>query len=371
MKHLFIVLVLAVAGFGIANAQSTSDINIFGYFQADFQYSAPAKEKVSNTFNLQQLNLFFDKNFSNNLSAFVNTEITNTFSTEHGWGNFNLEEAWLKYSPNGYFNVQAGLLVPEFNNLNEIKNKTPLLPYVFRPLVYEATISSLLDFAAYLPERAFIQVKGSAPYGDAWIDYAVHVGNSGTQYITNSTNGVYLPGQDTTSFKAVGGRVGVRWAGLKAGVSYTYDRDNQTTLMLGNLPRTRIGADMSLAIARFTIEGEYIAVNDAMKASDEATLSMIAMFNPMVRTSLKKSFYYGNVMYDVTDRLYGYAGYSYLDDKSNSILEKGVESLTAGAGFRASESVVVKGQWAHFKMKDQTYFQLDQNTYFVAVSVLF
>ena len=276
-----------------------------------------------------------------------------------------------EYAPNPMFTVQAGLLVPEFNNLNEIKNKTPLLPYVFRPLVYEATISSLLDFGAYLPERAFVQVKGTVPEGDMLFDYAVHVGNSSTHYITTSTVGTWVPGQDTSDFKAVGGRVGLRWSGLKAGVSYTYDRDRQSSLTLGDLPRTRLGFDLSYSIAGFTAEGEYIAVDDHMTNDQKTTLSMITVMNPMVKDSFKKSFYYGNLSYDFTDAVYGYAGYSYLNDKSDLILSDGVVEYTAGAGFRASQSVVVKAQWAHFKMNDQTYFTLDQNTYFLAVSVFF
>ena len=371
MKAVLVVIVIAVLSSCIVQAQTSSDINVFGYFQADFQQNIPTAQKTSNTFNLNQMDLFFTKDFSSSVKAFVNLELTNSFSTEHNWGNFNLQEAWLEYSPNAMFRVQAGLLVPEFNNLNEIKNKTPLLPYVFRPLVYEATISSLLDFGAYLPERAFLQVKGTIPEGDVLFDYAIHVGNSSTHYITTSTVGTWIPGQDTTSLKAGGGRVGLRWSGLKAGVSYAYDRDRQSDLTLGDLPRTRLGFDLSYSIAGFTAEGEYIAVDDHMTGDQKSTLSMISMMNPMVKDSFKKSFYYGNLSYDFTDALFGYAGYSYLDDKSDLILSDGVVEYTAGAGFRASQSVVVKAQWAHFKMNDQTFFTLDQNTYFVAVSVFF
>ncbi len=108
-----------------------------------------------------------------------------------------------------------------------------------------------------------------------------------------------------------------------------------------------------------------------MNDTQQATLLMISTMNPMVYNNLKKSFYYGNLAYDFTDAIYGYGGYSYLDDKSNTILSDGVVAYTAGAGYRLSESIVVKAQWAHFKMNDQTYFTLDQNTYFVAVSVFF
>src|SRR5690606_13765889 len=137
---------------------------------------------------MQQLNIFLNKNLSNDFSAFVNLEFTNTFSSERNWGGLNLEEAWMKYSHSDAFNIKAGLLIPKFNYLNEIKNKTPLLPYVGRPTAYEATLAAALNLEAYIPARAFLQVNGLVPVGDGKFDYAVYAGNSDKAHINGGTS---------------------------------------------------------------------------------------------------------------------------------------------------------------------------------------
>ena len=91
-----------------------------------------------NTFILQQANIFFRKQFNSRFAAFVDLEFTNTYASTRKWGTFRLEEAWVRYQTSEEFSIKAGLLVPVFNNLNEIKNRMPLLPYITRPFVYEA-----------------------------------------------------------------------------------------------------------------------------------------------------------------------------------------------------------------------------------------
>ena len=56
-------------------------LKIFGYFQTSFQHQ---KERISNTkkseistFNLQQLNLFFQRDITENWTTFINFEIFN------------------------------------------------------------------------------------------------------------------------------------------------------------------------------------------------------------------------------------------------------------------------------------------------------
>ena len=370
------VLITAMVALVFANtpamlAQGTDNLHVFGYFQAHFNSSVPKEGKATNTFNLQQLNLFFNKELSSNFNAFVNFELSQSYSSQRSWGYFNLDEAWVKYSPSQALNIQAGMLIPTFNHLNTMKNKTPLLPYVFRPLVYESSISALLDFPAYLPERAFLQVFGTLPVSGASVEYAIHLGNSESSYIAQSVSGIFVPGTDTTTFKEVGGRVGVRWSGVRLGVSATLDRDKQATLMLGNLPRTRVGVDVGLNLGAWALDGEFIHVNDRMNEQQQGTLTAISSFNPLVGTSLEKTFYCANLTYDISDAFYTYGGYSYLDDKSNNLLAKGLSSYTLGGGYRPIETVVVKTQWAYYKLEDNPFFTVEQNSYYVAVSILF
>ena len=184
MKRLSAIIILSMflIGFSDTFAQSEeTPIRIFGYFQnslqhwtaLDFetshpQFSAPERRPAQNSFNLQQLNLFFSKNLARHWRAFVNFEILNSFSSQRQWGAINMEEAWVRYKASDRLNLKLGLLIPVFNNLNEIKNRTPLLPYIIRPLVYETSFSEFFGAVEEgTPARAFAQASGVIPAGKA------------------------------------------------------------------------------------------------------------------------------------------------------------------------------------------------------------
>jgi hypothetical protein len=110
--------------------QADGDLQVFGFFQNAFihqtEYTATPPfngESARNSFSVQQHNLFFRKDLDRNWRAFVNHKGFNSFSSSRRWGSLNLEEAWVRYRAN--------------SNLNEINNRTPLLPYIIRPLVYD------------------------------------------------------------------------------------------------------------------------------------------------------------------------------------------------------------------------------------------
>ena len=118
-------------------------------FQHDKETSSISANKESITFNLQQLNMFFQRDITQQWTSFVNVEILNNYSSSRQWGALNLEEAWVKYRRNNFFSLKLGLQIPIFNNLNEIKNRTPLLPYIIRPLVYETSMSEAISSLIY------------------------------------------------------------------------------------------------------------------------------------------------------------------------------------------------------------------------------
>ncbi len=378
MKRLYKAML--IAGMSLAfsaqnSAAQDDDLHIFGYFQASFLHSIPEDSTVgkkSNTFNVQQLNVFLNKNLSDDFSAFINLEFTNSFSSERNWGSLNLEEAWMKYSANDAFNVKAGMLIPEFNNLNEIKNKTPLLPYIIRPLVYEASIATLVNLENYVPNRAFVQVYGKLPIADAAkFHYAVYAGNSDKLHINGGTG---QRGIDTTTYKMIGGRVGLTYDNLKIGVSGTYDREKPAAVFgIVEVPRTRVGADLSYSIAGFTLEGEMIMVRYTLSDAEQHKLDSVGA-HPILKysyaPSLDKTFYYANLAYNITSDLYLYAGYGYMDDKSSRFWETGFKGINVGAGYRPIDEIVLKAQYGRY---DGGYerAKYTQNSFYFAASVFF
>jgi len=371
------------------------DIRIYGYAQVLGYYQRTqniiptpigtlTNTSERSTFSLQQMNLFLSKPLGENFSAFVNLEFSLSYASQRGWGSFSVEEAWANYNNSEALNVKAGLLLPTFNNLNELKNRTPLLPYLFRPFVYETSIANLLNAEDFLPERAYLQVYGSLPVGSLRIDYALHTGNSETSYIASrnantSTQG--LTGEDTSPFKAVGGRIGLRNAAetFKVGVSGTYDRDRRTDTTfamfgggfpgmgrreflapIGDVPRYRVGADLSFSLGGFEFEGEYIGVfHDAKYPSN-------------FRGSIDKTFYYGNLLYNFTDKFYAFANYNYLKGdviNPDGAGASGLEAFGGGAGYRITDGLVAKTQFQRVQTRNGNTIGID--FIYLGLSIIF
>ncbi len=340
------------------SAQSgESDINIFGYFQTEFRQTSFDEDALDlNSFNLQQLNIFFQKDISSQWSSFVNIEFLNSFSARRSIGDATLEEAWARYRKNEKFNVKAGLLIPTFNNLNVIKNRTPLLPYIIRPLVYETAFSSDVPIHEFIPERAFVQAYGFIPYGNVKFDYALYVGNSPN--VTTSPFGGRnsQTGIDTTDTFLLGGRIGVRNNEIKAGISVTHDRvneistvrlatkDEQPTVTSVDLPnyvsvdlpvneisRYRLGGDLSFNVRKFSFESEFIIV----KYDDD---------DPEI--DIDKYFYYIQLGYFVTEKFFIYGNHVVTNFSFAPGIEQKVKDPSVGVSYSVNDRIVLKGQYA-------------------------
>lgn len=378
-----IIIILLLFG---QNISAQSDLEIFGFFQAtgtylDGGYSAVAdltpfgypattvQEQKENylSVNLQQLNLFARKELTDNFTAWVNFELTNSYNSENDWGSFSIDEAWINYQQSDYLNAKAGLLIPRFGYLNEIKNRMPLLPYVTRPLIYESSIS-VINQTDYLPERAFLQVNGYFPVSSVTLDYSAFVGPSETDYI-QSEGALIGPAADTTLFKLFGGRVGLKYDDLRVGFSSTFDKDNQQASLGEDVSRTRFAFDLGYSFFNFFIDGEYILVNLKPENTD---------------ADMDKLFYYASLGYNFSDDLFGYVTYSYIEDKANDILRAGMKGVVVGLGYKPTESVVIKAGYSSyfanstfktvqepFPVPFNTTVDIDTKTVQLAVSVIF
>jgi hypothetical protein len=322
LKRIMILRVLPVMialGFalpGVARAQfEQAPVKVFGFFQLNFQqYDGSTFFANSNSFSLQQLNLFLQRDLDTRMRAFVNLQFVNNFSTSQNWGSFEVAEAWLSYRQNRALNLKAGLLLPRFNHLNDIKDKTALLPYIIRPIVYESSFNEIIRLEEYLPQRAYIEVYGNHRLGDASVNYSAYVGNSPN---VNSNPIEGQTGVDTTNTFLVGGRLGFEYDFISAGASATYDRTNvlaeAATLYhlevnsqeFREIPRTRLGADLRLHYRAFSLEAEWI---DVGYGEDSEFKDLDFDFD------LK--FYYYTLFYEPIYGLKIYNGYWYSKDKA-------------------------------------------------------
>lgn len=323
-----------------------SPIRIFGYFQNTFEYHGKIVDSPDITsFLVQQLNLFLQKDFNVSWTAFINFEILNNYSSIRNWGTFNLQEAWVRYRASEKFNLKLGLQIPIFNNLNEIKNRTPVLPYIIRPLMYETSFNEIVDIDEAVPAIAFMQVYGFLPSGGLKLDYAAYVGNSSN---VNENKERGQTGLDTTTTFLFGGRVGMRFRDFKIGLSATFEKRNDfvdLSELLGKppaelreLPQTRIGGDFSFEFSNLTFESEFISA-DVFKREPEADLD--------------GDFYYATLGYHLTDRLYVYGSYwvvtSRFDLTGPDLVVRETEDFSipnAGLAYNLTDRIRLKAQYA-------------------------
>lgn len=362
----------AVVPPGDAGAQRRDPrLHVFGYFQNSFTYQTRSGEEDEGSFSLQQLNLFLQKDLSRGWTAFVNFGFVNSYSSGDNWGALALEEAWVKYRRGREFSLKMGLLIPKFNQFNEIKNKWTLIPYIIRPIVYETSFKEFIAIGEYVPERAFVQAYGYVPHKRYKLEYAAYLGN-GPNINSDPERG--QTGVDTTSTLMVGGRVGVRHDVFSVGFSATADKSNQFKGLekapgIGGSPtrfekisRLRVGADLSLEVSDAFFDSEFIAVHYYEDTS---------VLDP------DKSFYYATLGYRFR-RLVPYVSY-WLTQYQQSRLsadETAVETSDldftvwgVGAAHQLGDRVQLKATVARGDFDLAITADTDEKFYFYALAV--
>lgn len=335
------VLFLFIGSQRLFAQEGEQPLKIFGYFQGNFTYQLDqVSDLASTSFSAQQLNLFLQKDITTNWAALVDFEVLNSFSSFRRWGAFNLEEAWVRYRNGRGFNLKLGLQIPTFNNLNEIKNKTPLLPYVIRPLAYETSFNEFIAVEEYVPSRAYVQAYGIIPVKALKLDYALFAGNSPN--IRNQST-IGQSGVDTTTAFLLGGRVGILAGDLKAGFSATHERVNSLrgidVLLSGSnenleeVPRIRIGADASFIAGPFYFATEYISV---------------VYHENVENLDVNKGFFYGTGGYFLKENLLAYLSYFFVREDYTLVDEIDLDIIapTVGVAFNLNDRITFKGQYA-------------------------
>jgi len=361
------IFIAALVIYGSPAWSQTTDSNIktFGYFQISFNHQKDIQTRNEvNSFQVQQLNLFLQKNLTSKWTAFVNFEFLNSYSSFRNWGAHSIEEAWVGYRGSNQFKLKLGLQVPTFNNLNEIKNRTPLLPYIIRPLVYESSFNEIIAIDEFVPARAFVQTYGFIPWGDTKIDHAFFIGNSPN---INSDRRRGQTGTDTSDTFLFGGRLGLRLPNLKAGVSVTFDNQdfsdvadslNYPRARFRRMPRIRLGGDFSFNAGRFSGEAEIIRVT----YDDDHPV-----FNG------DKEFFYGTLGYSISEKLFLYGSYWAAGEKFLPFGDRDFNVETAGISFALFDSLVLKAQYARAEISatQPDREELDLNYYALALSAVF
>lgn len=399
-KKLIVAALFFAAAFGTIRAQG--NIEIYGYTQAYYNsfhntWKQGAPEGEANYYfhnlGISQANVFLAKDLGDDFSAFVNFEFINNYSSDKGFGSFNLQEAYLKWDYRDFLKVKFGMLLPQFNNLLEIYNRTPLLPYLIRPKLYEANIGNMVNIFDILPQKALLQVNGSVPVESANFEYAVFLGGPPNSFISSPSHD-FLPsyvsyGQSSTNSFSWGGRLGIRAGGLRLGVSTSFDvmngngfakDENGGTADLGKLNRYRIGSDLSFKFGDFELSAEYLKVKTPLTSAWQDSLNTWNSLDPhFIGKDFDKTFYYASLQYNITESLYSYVMYDYLNDNVDPFYFglDGFYGFHLGAGYYINDSIILKAQFIRNFARFDTGEEVDairdysENNYAAGVSITF
>lgn len=380
MKKIYFITILFVIAFGNYFQAKAQDLRFFGYVQSYYaaeiieESNVPSADRDFNSFRLQQLNLMASSNLGSGFGLFVNFEYTNNYDFLRNWGNARIQEAYLKYSNiSGSFNAKFGQFLPRFNHLYELYNRMPLLPTIWRPMVYEPVFQSLFSLEDFVPETAFLQFYGTLPISNTLtFDYAAYIGNSERSFSKNNAETVSAPGTNFTTKLAYGTRVGIENSSAKAGTfrlgaSYVIDHDKKSNIdtdgddlvdnNLGDPLRSKIGVDIGYTIGGLNIEAELIKVMYHLDDNQQNYLdnNKETLFNLGYGDNLDKLFYYFLLQYYFTDDISVYGQYSFINDKFFPMISEGMRGFDFGATYAPIPTVVFKLQVNRFEVLDNDF----------------
>ncbi len=388
-------------------AQSYDDeLHIFGFSQVLFNArhtdltlfesaSIPLTintKNNANSFALHQVNLFFQKSINENATFFLNIEATGSYSSKIPSGNFEIPEGWISFRLTDQMELKTGLLLPRFNNLNEIQNRLPLFPYMIRPIVYENYFVNIFDSEDYLPSNAYFQLSGFKIISKKLtFDYVFYIGNAEDSFLSSVPAGEIGTEEETTALYQgenlntqllYGSRIGIenRLKSIKLGASFTYDEDNKTASRnakvliqelkipnLGEIPRYRLGLDASFTYKKWVSETEFIGVFH--------NLNKVHKIEAYKQANLNKFFFYSNLTYNVTEKMYVFGFTSTLRDKQNLFLAANppidyyVNSF--GGGWKINDVTVFKVQTMFSKVGNNDFLDVKLRFISLGISTIF
>ncbi len=406
MKRIILYLIVGFLFTTLLIAQD--EIKTFGYFQPYYnafsnEYGPPGpptgEQNYSyNTLGIGQLNLFFQRSIGEDFTAFINFEYINNFSSGREYGDYNIQEAYILWDYKDYLRLKFGIVIPKFNAMFQIYNRTPLLPYLNRPKLYEATGGNLVDIFDILPQKALIHIDGFVPTDIANFDYALYISGPTNGFISSPKNDMlpgYVPfGQTSVKYFGVGGRLGITSGPVTAGVSLTTDVENKRHYLadmankyisymedsvtqfylndatnLGDLNRVRMGADITITLGDLTIAGEFLKTNTDVSPSNQTILDQWHLNDTYyIGDGFDKLFYYASATYYINPEIYVFGMYDYLDDKADPFYfgMDGYYGISVGGGYHVNDFVVLKTQFTknHAKYDIQELGPDDQREFY-------
>jgi hypothetical protein len=378
----------------MSNDLSAQNLRVFGYSQSlmnnvttenlDGNLAFGGSEYTTRSFFLQQTNVFLANRFSRKSSAFVNIEFVNNQDVEKGFGNLSLQEAWFDYNVSNDFSLKFGKLLPKFGALNDQRNRTPILPFATRPLIYENLYGEIFNQEDYVPLFAFFQAEKRFELSNKLsLETTAFLSGAEEDLLVSPDNRAdesSLTGSNSTDNLTLGGKINFVFSDynvgiFKLGLSLAYDgalvngsivptevrQINPAVLApdLGTAGRMRYVFDLNIQLDRLEILGEYaiskvnysddqVAAFDAMNAF---TTGIPGANLPAYANMNNSKFYWANITYNFKNDFYLLARYEELTTGNDAFFlnEEGLRLMTFGGGYRYN-NLVFKAEFSQINL---------------------
>lgn len=395
-------MVYTLYQYGAVNAGNTE---VHGYFQTQIMYESlkneipifsPSGMKRNESksdriaADVTETDLILKNQISPKISAYADLQFLMNYSSDKMWGDFNLDEIWAKFDISNKFIIKTGYLVPVFNNMNDIKTRFPLLPYIIRPSLWESALRNNVRPEYFLPLHAALQVNGAIPVAAGKFDYAVFFGNSEFLVPKAAATRNVPAGSDSANYKLIGGRLGVRFSNVKLGVSGTYDYSRNDEInevitklnssgskfsSLGASPRERIGVDLSFSYYGFSFESEAIGVYVQPKDKDAAIIESVVAktknTSNMITRNLSKQYVYAALTYSFLEKFDATVMSSFLRNQTKGYISHGRYDWSVMGGYHINDYVTLKLQFKEIKTLNSNLQHYDYKETAAGVSVYF
>lgn len=186
---------------------------------------------ADSTFDARNIELFVDANITDRLRGFTEIEFERTATTHAGSreGEVEIEQGWIEYNINPYFNPRFGVILVPFGKFN-LEHFDPFRDLTDRPIAMRRVIPTTWSEAgAGFTGDAFPGHRLPEPFNNFTINYQFYFINGLTDDLddtgTRNARGSFKT--DTNNNKAIVGRIGLSpFSDQEIGISGYYGEYN-------------------------------------------------------------------------------------------------------------------------------------------------
>lgn len=332
-------------------------------------------------FDARNVELLVNARLTDRLKGFSEIEFERTAQTSLGsrQGEVEVEQGWVEYALNKYFNLRAGVILVPFGKFN-LQHFDPFQELTDRPLAMRRVVPvTWAEAGAGITGQAFLGDKlARSLFPELNINYQIFSVNGLTNAITDTglreASGAF--GSDNNNNKAIVGRLGISpFSGTEIGLSGyggTYDNSGHEIK----------GFDTDLAVTKgpFDLIGEYalFVLNDNGLESDNVTTVPKSLRGGYIQANyrfwfsrLNKTFLGRGFEHPTFTAVLRYDRARIADDSDAGSGDNKESRWTIGLNYRPVQTYVYKLEYQFNKSKNEALERGNNDGFIASVTAAF